>query len=882
MAEEFADRFSELREDPITRAQADIQRTVTAAGPSDETDFASRFGIAGDVGTAQLREGAEGQDILSRQAARVGQENFPEADKSDFNVRATLSLFADTPEEQDAAIKRFFGPTAEIVRTPASPLVDDVPEFASFRLNPGEPLRPLDRPFMQSITNPTEMLLDVADLAGMVPRVAGAVMALRGGRVGPPRGPAGISGVPARAPGFGRSGLQAGAGEIGGEIVRQGMQFQEGTQRQSLEDLITQGGQVGAEGFAGGVLGRGLEGAVNTIRGVGFGSVTPEGAAAVRSASEFPGSLGSGEDEGFRMLASQVSDSPLVKRFGAQAEAIMGRMGKFASDQQRAVTRTLRRAGTDPETAGVTPTRNVRANLLTNARTVLERESGKLVDALSGLSKNVSALRAGQSIRSGRRQYERVSQGIVGQTYQAFKDTGFEPVFNITTPVGRQAAAEDGRSLVQIALDVRNGVTNIGRPTVVRGAGDVPEVVEGAAIRMNPDLDPATAGVIDDLLAIPEGNLTIDGLRGLEQRLFDAALPGPEGVRQAQAPARSLLRAIRDVMDNPTNLDPSAMGLYTNARRTAKARFDALENFSMLEVARTQAPRDLARSLARPGQADRLSVLKEFLPERNFQQLQNFFKTDLIGQADDVPGSLLGRLQEFDPETLNLLMPRSEQSAFQQFATKLSDLDSSGVRTALGQQSQQRAFFRQVIANPNTAQIGRFVDLVEASGGKTSEFGESVRAALFDELLQRSFNDGIKRFPGVGVVDGRLLSQSMREFGDKGLLRLFTPADLRLLNNTRRIQAFTGAMSDPGASIMTAGVVQELSSLSASAMLQVARYAGIGRLMVNPGFNSFMIGGGRAPNNLLGLRVAGAALEGIAGESTREALGQPGSEVAPN
>ncbi|MGI9306951.1 MAG: hypothetical protein ACR2P5_06565, partial [Gammaproteobacteria bacterium] len=554
----------------------------------------------------QLREvrrqlGHEGipQDDDDLLASFVGQESLGEP-TPDPGLRAFLSVMGDTFQEQQLALAQI-RPDAELFRVPVT---GDI----LFRNNPDEQFRKLDVGFFEALGLAVEdaaefhrtrrgdpgarigreIEADIADIAGDIPEILGETATL----------------VLFRRPGAGvmQDIVRMTPGAVGGEFAQQFGQTLAGTQLETFEQQRRRALGAGAESIIGGTIGAGIGGAINIFRGRGISNVPLEGVEAM-AAAERIGTL--------PLLPSQVSDVPIIKLLGRQSQALVSRIGRYLTEQERRTTASLRSL-VDPQ---------ARRQFITQTVNAVNQASKDIIDLTiqaAAITRPRSFRDAGRALQQGIAQWWRTTGVDVDNLYRTARSID-EPRFNASPAIAEAQRLVEG----------------IQAPTI---AGDT--------IRAG-EIDPQLFNIAQRITQLDPTTQTVDSLRALRQEIHDLTVPGIEGPRLGTAQAQGLKGALNDVLRNPTNNNPVFVRAWGVADEAASRRFTTREQAAIVDITRHQRPSVLAQELARPGQLDNLVIVRQALERKAPEHWQRFteaFRADLVSE----PGNITARLDAFD------------------------------------------------------------------------------------------------------------------------------------------------------------------------------------------------------------------------------------------
>ena len=796
----------------LQRAFEELERRDRAASLERQRELREALRAIGDPDVPETDD-----DVMAR---FVGQESLGDP-TPDPGLRAFLSVMGDTFEEQQLALSRL-RPEAEMIRVPAFNEV-------LFRNNPDEEFRKLDIGFFEALglevrdaaeffrtrgRSGREFILgkevagDVADIAGDVPEILGETATL----------------VLLRRPGAGTAQdiARMVPGAVGGEAAQQLAQTAAGTQLETFEQQRRRAIGAGVESIIGGTIGAGVGGAINIFRGRGISNVPLEGVEAMQAAERI-GTL--------PLLPSQVSDVPIIRLLGRQSQALVSRIGRYLTEQERRTTAAVRSLG-DPQ---------ARRQFIQRTVNAVNQASEDIIDLTiqaSGLTKPRSFRDAGRALQQGIERWWRATGEDVNNLYNIARSIE-EPRFNALP------AIEEARRLIE----------GVQAPTAA-----------GGAIRAG-EIDPALFNVAERIAQLDPTAQTVDTLRAFRQEIHDLTVPGIEGPRLGTAQAQGLKNALNEVLRNVQNTTPAFRNAWRAADESASRRFRTREEAAIVDITRHRRPSELARQLARPGQLDNLVIVRQALQRKAPEHWQRFvegFRADLLRD----PGNITTRLNAFDQPTLNVLLTRQQQRTMRSAGRQIDALASTRVQQALQNQTEIRGFFNEVFDNNNTAGINALFNIVKRRGGKNTPFGRSTRATIIDEIINRS----VVREQGVDRIDFNRITSVLDDFENRGVLRFLNPEEISFLRDVQNVQDFSRlGVTGAGTSIQAAEAAASARTGSASAILTILENIGVGWWVTSSAGRRVLIGAGRnQPLDGRMFRNIGAAAENIRSDAERQ------------
>ncbi len=791
--QDFDDLFADVF-DAETSTQAPDRLLDEVFGPSpllEETDeaLAAQFGL-GDLGPPGMRETGARFDIGG----------------------------ADNPDEKILAFKRHF-PDGEMFKVPAGPLY--------FRETPQSKFKLVDAPFLSG--GGREVINDVVEF--FAPDI-GAITAETGAAIGAKflgKTPAGvaISLLPMLASMF---------GEVGSEAVEE---FR-GLSDEELTDVAKRAAvQGGTAGLAGPLAERTLRGATNVVGGRGLIAVRT-GAKRAQQATQ---RLGLGQ-----LPVNIVASSPIVRRMGGQAQALMKTISEYIDDLETGLARTVR-----------TKTGEMKQGLTLDVVERAERrEQDRIVGRVLADRGKTSFDQAGTALREGVAAYDLNSLGRVDFAYKQARKLE-EPQFNLRglkakteilaegTPVGLEGTTRGPRP-------GDTGFPFAGEQAVPGGEKQIQKFGAAAqdAIDTIRRMDPNDPRVVVNR---PDGSrrmvTVVEQLRRIRSNLADEMIPAPgELKRETHRTARGLYRVVSETIRDIQNTNKGFRKRWRNADRMAQARFATREKLITVQAAKTDTPANLAErltDLTDTRNIDQLKVIKRVLPSAKFRQVADARAGELLRD----PTAITKTLADANPQVLQQLFTAQEVSQLRQLGRNFDALAASGLSSTKEQSRTLGRFAHDLLRGADEAQIEQLVDILNRNGGKNGPAGRALRAGLIDDIFESSiiFEKGADR------VDFTKLRNITKDLKERGALRILTTSDLRLLDDARRIQDLLRLSPDAGTSIQAAEAVAGLRTFQWSAIQTVLENFGVGRLFTSPGGIAFLTGIGRpqrGPSKLIG------------------------------
>lgn len=659
-----------------------------------------------------------------------------------------------------------------------------------FRRNPNEPYMELDARAIDK----AEYLADLTDLSGEIPATVVEVGVMRGGRL--------VNQL-----------LRVAAGTFAGDVLKEAVEETRGYQMETLPDLMSRLSQRAAFSTAGAGVTIVVSGPINAVRGAPSIKIAKSAPTAQRAAKR----LGVPN-----LLPSQIARSPLVRKMGGQAGAVMTRIGDYVNFQQEALVRAISRLRAKDLT------RVFRGEL----KEVHDEARAQIVKAAQ-LTPQRNLTEGGTAIQQGIAEYNELAEMITNRAYTKARLVE-TPQFDIS-------------SLKAVARELKEGI---------RGIDEAGEAVALSA--QNAELREIAEKIIslDSTLPAtfrPDGTAieAVDQLRALRSRLWDMKTPPPGQIaRQPEKEAGRLYGAITRILRNPTNDNPEFVRLWREADAVAAGRFDTMEKLIVVQSAKTEAPAQMAARLSQPNQVDNLRILRDSMPDSRWQEFQEAIRADFIDP--NKIDNLTTRLDGFDKSTLDTLFTGKQQAALREIGAQIDELNSVGIQQALQKQTQRGALLNEWIESGETARIQGL--LVLALNDAT------LRKSLRAELMERVYRNSVVTEEGVQAVNRAALQGELNTLRESGAIRFLELRDIRVLKEAETIAEFLPARADSGTSLQAGEAVAGIRSGTVEAIQTIVEHMGVGRLMTSEIFQRALLGAGKKPLPFNNLRVLGSVL----------------------
>ena len=584
-------------------------------------------------------------------------------------------------------------------------------------------------------------------------------------------------------------------------------------------------------GAIGGAAGKGIEKGIDIIKGAGGAGVKPDADTVMQAADR----MGMPP-----LMPQQVTTSPFIQRLASQSSAVSETIPALVYKQEAAVTARLEGLR-DPASA---------ENFIGEITNLLEQERKSLLS--KAIHTGTDAEDAGKALTAGRARFENLSRVYVDGAYEAARKIE-TPQFDLD-PIYR-AIDELTTGAPATSLPTKEGVTQ-----TIQGQAALPGPLREAIKKLR-NFDPAAPDIIKDGKVFSK----TDFLKSVRAQLWDLKTPPPgDTVRQEQALAGKMYRAITEVMDNPANANPEFVSAWKKASGAARTRFDALEMDIVAEAGRTQTPEALADRLARPINSSNLRILRAVTGVSKYSRMQDFFKTKMVENADDITSTVA----QFDKKTLDLLLSPEEQAAYREIGGSIDRLNGLSLDRTLARSRGTVEAVQNAILTGNAERTGEVYKMVSRTGGPESPAGRAIRGAIIENIWADVMR--IPKGEAAPQAVRQTLFSKLEQLKHSGADKFLTPADTADLRDLHLYKSMIEGGADVGSSIQAAETISASARFNAAAMLKLAHYAGAGRLITSGAGRWLLMGRGAKRVDSRALKAFGAASATLAADFEEE------------
>lgn len=553
--------------------------------------------------------------------------------------------------------------------------------------------------------------------------------------------------------------MRMAGGAAGGEALEQGVQSARGVQAQTLPQI---GGEVATEGglsAAGGFAASPFVAAGNILKGRGALQVGRQGEETLRAARAIDPEIAN------RMTPGLVTDNPAMQLAERQAAALLPGLQR----RYTALTENLDNA--------------VKANIDTKTMTkVVDRVTGSLQDLsdtfLRQIKRTDSPMSAGgEALQKGIQEYDTGARQVINKLYSAARNVE-EPQFDLS-------------GFSSLAEELRAGAKGTLRPEVDNLLKEI-EKIEGP-------------------IRLPSGETlsVTDQLRNVRTDAFALKeVPPGQVADQKTGQANDIFKKINETLDNPVNANPQFKELWSKANKTARDRFTTLEQAAVVQAAKSENPAELVSRFVRPGQIGHLRALRETVPKDKWQSFLDSAYSDLLSD----PAKLSQRLNSFDQETLDVLMPRADQQVWKKIGKEMERINSVGADQIAERQVSNVNFIDSLVTSAEPRDAQTLIRAFNNTNDKAAR--DSIRASLLDW----TWKDIVEQTPRGLKVDRNTLKGRIDMLKRNDLWRLLPKEVQELVGNAEIVARSFERVIDAGTSIQAAEAVKGLGRLQAGAI----------------------------------------------------------------
>ncbi len=591
-------------------------------------------------------------------------------------------------------------------------------------------------------------------------------------------------------------------GALTGEIVEQAGQSISGVQAQPpsgiFGEALTEGGFSAIGGFAVSPF----VAAKNIATGRGALRVGEEGLSTIQAAKRIDPEIAD------MLTPALVTDNPAITLTERQSAALLpGLRRRYRLLAEKLNTAVAKRS----DQSAILKT-------VSRVQSGMKRLSDEFIGTIG--KKGTAMSKGGAALQKGVEEYSVASRNIVSGLYKAARSIE-EPMFDFSP--------------------------------IFNTAGDLLKGAKGI-------VDPKIKAQIKALRAI-QGPIQLsngrplsitDQIRNVRTQLYALQHVEP-GARpdQLTGQATDLLKSVNRVLDSPTNANKVFREAWAKANKAASERFSTLEKAPIIAAAKSQNPADLVKTYAKPGQVDHLLSIRSTISPKRWNEFVDSFYTDLLSD----PSLASKKFSKFDQETLDVLIPRSDQKMWRSVIQGLDRINSVGVDDIAERQITNKNFIDSLIRSADP----RKAETLAAAAMKTKGMKDSLRAGI----LEWAWDGVVTQGKNTLNVNREVLSGRIKELKRSGMWRHLSTSDRKIIADAEVVSRAFGMVADAGTSIQAAEAVSSLKKMQASALMTFVRSEIVAQFYLSSFGRRVLIGSGLPNSNGEIIRLMGGALTQI-------------------
>jgi len=738
-------------------------------------------------------------------AAETFQANFDPDNFGSTSLRLSLSR-GDNLKEKRLRVKKFFpeGDVRVLGASLATGLEDDA---LFFRESPQSQWKLLEPPGTD-FTDIGELIAPSAESLAAEGAIALATAPVTGG----------LS-IPAVV---GRQAL----GAFAGEAVEQGIQSLTGTQAQTTGEILLEPTIEGAASALGGFAMSPLVAAKNIAGGRGALQIGEEGLDVMNAAHRIDPKLSD------KLTPGLLTDNPALQLQERQSAALLPGLQRRYRELVKMLDSAVK--GNVEPTAFANITQRVTESFKNLSDTFIRRIGRKASPASEG----------GKALQQGIEEYDLAARKIVDDLYESARQVE-EPEFDLA-------------ALVNLSRDLKAGAKGTLDPEVRSLLGQIdslakrsktpsdPVILESLGLKHEPPLKPGGPIRLSDGSFVSIG----DQLRNVRTGAFSTKnIPPGEVASQKTGQANDLFKAINEALDNPTNPNPAFKAAWKKAASSARTRFETLDQAAVIKVAKSQNPAELVGQFARPGQVGNLQTIRNTVDPGRWKEFTDAFVADVF----DDPAQAAAKLKAFDQESLDVLIPRSEQAVLKNIGKELGRITDVGVEQIAERQIRNKNFIGEVVEQANPRRTSTIMRAANETNNKAMR--DSLRAGIFDWTW-----DGIVKQGKKLEINQPLLKSRIEQLKKSGMFGFLPARDQLLLADAEVVARSFRRVIDAGTSIQAAEAAKGIGRLEKGAIRSFVQAGIISHFYLSSAGRRILIGSGLPNSRGPALRLLGGAL----------------------
>ena len=151
---------------------------------------------------------------------------------------------------------------------------------------------------------------------------------------------------------------------------------------------------------------------------------------------------------------------------------------------------------------------------------------------------------------------------------------------------------------------------------------------------------------------------------------------------------------------------------------------------------RTERPQDFVRRFFVNQDANLAKSLRAAVTNKRWREVQDTFFSQLIRD----PRKLTERLNSLNPEFRKAMMGDKDLSTLSKLGIEFDKVSAMGLDAVLEKSANLGQFISNLVADNNTLALKGLTEFIRKAGGLDSDIGKTVRAALLEDIYQKSLS----------------------------------------------------------------------------------------------------------------------------------------------
>ena len=218
------------------------------------------------------------------------------------------------------------------------------------------------------------------------------------------------------------------------------------------------------------------------------------------------------------------------------------------------------------------------------------------------------------------------------------------------------------------------------------------------------------------------------------------------------------------------------------------------------------------------------------------------------------PKTLSTKLKAFDPETLNTLIPRSEQIAWKKVAKEIKRVAATNVDEIAERNVSNKNFINNLITESTERDVETL--LKSARSSRNKGVIDSLQAGIFDwawDGVSKPVKNGIK-------VDVNALQGNIKKLQESGMWDVLSSQQKLIIRDVDLVSKALQTLDDAGTSIRAAEIAPGILRLKPSALTSLVQSGVISHFYLSAPGRKIMFGRGIENTTGAFMRAFGGAL----------------------